>query len=202
MEQLDTSKSTEDQLTNNTHNMHNETVIVADGLKSTSATNSNRDAANIKYIYVESDQYYFHDKMINSKDTKNKSIRKTFSSIIKKTESQLKHLNMFTTYSQSKIIPVIGIDIPYAVIRDFGTQVMGITALDFGDAGQTLSKKFPKYKKRLKTLALACESVSRRQSVAEYSSKTNEFTGSNGGKMSFFMYSICDDKFDVLTLNL
>lgn len=199
IEQLDLSKSSEDVRMNN---VHNESANVPERSKSTGSTNPNRDSANIEYIYVEPDQYYYYDKLLSLKDTKNKSIRKTFSSIIKKSESQLKHLNMLTNVSRKQVTSVIGIDIPYAVIRDFGTEVMGITALDVGDASQQLSKKFPKYKKILKTLALACDSISRRQSGAEYSSKSKELINSDVGQTNVFMYSISDDKFDALTLNL
>eukprot|EP00559_Dactyliosolen_fragilissimus_P000849 CAMPEP_0184868370 /NCGR_PEP_ID=MMETSP0580-20130426/30236_1 /TAXON_ID=1118495 /ORGANISM="Dactyliosolen fragilissimus" /LENGTH=140 /DNA_ID=CAMNT_0027369221 /DNA_START=1826 /DNA_END=2248 /DNA_ORIENTATION=+ len=101
--------------------------------------------------------------------------------------------------SQSSL--VLALDIPFRVIRDFGTTVMTSSQSSLSSCAYEAGQKYPKYKKVLKTLSAAIESLLKRSGPCadnDACKKINNTTKSS--LIPLFLYSIQDDQFDLLSL--
>ncbi len=166
--------------------------------KSSGKTNARSLKTNLEYIIVETDQFYFYDNYF--KESKVKSVRKAFSGIVKRTELYLHQMGIGSNFSDNLAMSIVACDIPYTVIRELGTCLMGKTAMSVGGACQQVGRNSPKHKKILKTLSMALDSSLRRQEDA-YDNSSRKSKGASKNHR-FFLYSICDDLFDMILMEI
>ena len=160
-------------------------------LTTTDMTNSM--AANLDCIYVDNDQYFESEKQVSKSDTPNwKSILKTIKAVALRTESYLESL---LRSSHGPPTAVIGANVSFWVLRDFGTCLMRrAEATAYGASGE-ITEKYPKCKKVLKTLASAIDSVMKKNGFWSSRERTN-----HGALATLLLYSKIDDRFDLVSL--
>ena len=195
-ERLDLLSSSEEIHSN--QKIQSESAKTSERQKSSGKTNARSLKTNLEYIIVETDQFYFYDNYI--KENKVKSVRKAFSGIVKRTELYLNQMGIGSNFSENLAMPIVACDIPYAIIRELGTCLMGKSAMTVGGACQQVGRNSPKHKKILKTLSMALESFLRRQEDASDNSSRKSKGASKYYRFS--LYSTCDDLFDMILMEM
>ena len=150
----------------------------------------------LECIYVDSDQYYDQGKTINKSEVPNwKNILKGRKVLLQKSEM---FVDGFLSSPKSMVVtPVFGMNLPFWVLRDFGTFVMrrgrGGECSASG-AAMECTELHPQHKKTLKALAMAVDSTMKRHGY---------WTGGGTKKelLTIFLYSQSDDRFDMISLN-
>mmetsp|Transcript_23314 Transcript_23314/g.33919 ORF Transcript_23314/g.33919 Transcript_23314/m.33919 type:complete len:642 (+) Transcript_23314:278-2203(+) len=148
---------------------------------------------NIDCIHVDTYQFYGLDKNADI----HKSIRKIMKTVTQKAESYVHEV------SGGSNVTCISSDLPFLVLREFGTCIMTKSAKDTFGASVDIIDKYPQHKKILKTLSLALDNLIRHQGIPDNSFKSR---GANDGSnrqlstLNVFMYSIPDDRYDLISL--
>jgi len=137
-------------------------------------TQSHSGNFDIECIYVDNDQYFDDSNRINSSQWKR--VKKVMKSTSQK---MIDHLGNALFDSTT---PVIAVDLPFRIVRELGSCLIfdGLESLISND----IATKFPGHKKTLRTLMYACDSISRRTQ----------------GRLTFFLYSIIDDNYDLIRM--
>ena len=161
-----------------------------------------RSSAKVECIYVEADQYYGHEKMLKG-DSFSKKVMKIVKTVSQRYGTFINGLTEIPLSNGSEGSQVIASGLPFWVLRDFGTFVMKNNDPSTIGAGNEMAERYPKHKKVIKTLCTALDYLLRRHEIA----------GSGPGKKSsaecilkskhslnVFLFSIPDDRFDLITL--
>ena len=116
-------------------------------------------------------------------------------------KSYLKRIcNLLETQSTS-CVPVIAIDLPFSVLREFGTVVMSQNGRLHGAASQ-ISGNYSKYKKNLRLLESELEKLlTRVNSPNTDGGKKKSFSQKEAESLILLLYSIPDDNTDLLEIN-
>ena len=175
--------------------LNNHSIVMSNSLEheTSSATNS-----KVQCIYVESDQFYGKEN-INSIEDKGdkKNIWKAMNASLLRATSFITNIS---DESSPTGFPIVAVRVPFLILRDYGTQLM-ING-SFNIKGTNIHEKFPEYKKILKTLAMAIDSLIR-QRISDKSKPNSKSMSAEGEENSEFfvlLLSTVDDKFDLLSL--
>jgi hypothetical protein len=135
----------------------------------------------IECIYVGIDQYFDSEHKANNAQWKH--VKKVMKATTQKMATHLSNL-----YEQS--LPVIAIDLPFQAVRDIGSCLMfdGLESL----LRSVLQTKYSQHKKLLRNLASALDALVHKEHVRSNSEGER--------KMTFFLYSVPCDKFDMISL--
>jgi hypothetical protein len=154
---------------------------------------SSSSASRVECIYVDTDQYYGLDKQVSKNETPQwKAILKSTRGITQRTES---YLDSVIQPESRHPTPVVAVDLPFWVLRDFGTCVMKRSDEQSAvNAGVETTERYPKHKRVLKTLSMAIDTVMRRYGY--WSGKVHTSTD----LLTILLYSKSDDRFDMISL--
>jgi hypothetical protein len=133
-------------------------------------------------IYVENDQYYGSEKQVSKSETPNwKFILKSLKSLSQRSEAYLEHLHGPKNSVQGT--PVLGVNVPFWVLREFGTCLMRRGEPSASGAAMECTEQFPEHKKTLKTLAMAIDTTMKRNGywTAVVSGGASSSGGASGG---------------------
>lgn len=124
-------------------------------------------------------------------------------SAAQRTETYISGITDVPLSSGSQGSQVIATDLPFWVLRDFGTSVMKRAQISTTGAGNEIAEMYPKHKKVLKTLSMTLDYLMRRHGIIENGrSKKNMAENMPRSKLllNIFLFSIPDDRFDLITL--
>lgn len=142
--------------------------------------------SDLECIYVDTDQFYFDFDGVNNKDQKVKNLIKT----VKTTKQRAG-----TFIANMSEVPVIVVDLPFAIIRDFNSTSMFEEGPSIATTTNNLLSTYPKHRKTLKTLAMCLDHLIRRQREEKGSLPNNKSV------ITILVCSFHDDRFDLLTLD-
>eukprot|EP00550_Attheya_septentrionalis_P002446 CAMPEP_0198283486 /NCGR_PEP_ID=MMETSP1449-20131203/3055_1 /TAXON_ID=420275 /ORGANISM="Attheya septentrionalis, Strain CCMP2084" /LENGTH=1832 /DNA_ID=CAMNT_0043980097 /DNA_START=122 /DNA_END=5620 /DNA_ORIENTATION=+ len=149
-------------------------------------------AAKVECVYVDGEHYYGHEKQ-NKPDTGNwKAIAKSIKSVSQRAESFLSDLMNTSAKRGGEGTPVVAVDLPFLVLREWGTFVMQQGGSSTTWASNIMTEKYPKHKKLFKTISVAIDSIVARRLKLGISMSDST---------TLFMYSMLDDQFDMVTLS-
>lgn len=152
--------------------------------------------AIVECIYVDTDQYYGtgSEKQLSKSDANFKVVLKALKGITQRSEAYLNGLTDPPKVSGFQGTPVVAVDLPFWVLRDFGTCLMRRGESSALGAAVETTEKYPKRKRVLKTLSMAIDSLARKRIDNGFARK-----GSHD-LLTVFLYSKCDDRYDMITL--
>jgi hypothetical protein len=160
----------------------------------------NQDAFNpknpydIECVFVDTDQFYCEEHF-SGRDPKSKSIWKLVNKCTQRAEDHI--LRLFTSSAHGEGCIVLAAHLPFIVIREFDSIAMfGSKQTVTANVSETILKH-TKYRKTLKTLALCLDHLIRRHNGKNKPIETKKMS-----MFSAFIYSIEDDRFDLLQLSL
>jgi len=161
----------------------NSTDIVRDrSFQSASCDDSNppiptQNTIDIECIYVSEDQYFDSEQKVSNAQWK--SVKKIMKSSVQRMKCHLGDL------FNGSSVPVVAIDLTYQKLREIGNSLIfnGLGSL-LGD----ITTKYPEHKKLLRTLMYAVDGLIRKEFHNEKDS-------------CLLLYSIPDDKFDLITFS-
>lgn len=160
-------------------------------------------ATRTSCIFIEQDSYFGGDRGTSRSDTPHwKTITKTMKRIEFEAES---FLSTFTEDAGKHGIAVFAVaDASFWALRDFGTNLMKSESQDLSANGAYLetAKRYPQFKRSLKTLSVALDNYMRRQGHWTPSAKTQSSSTSTSSLFPVLLYSKKDDRFDLVTLSL
>lgn len=142
----------------------------------------------VECIYVDNDQYY-GIKQVSKETSQWKTILKRIKGVTQRSET---YLSTLTESSQASGIPVFAVNISFWELRDFGTYLMKRGESSAMGASQEITEKYPKHKKTFKTLAMAIDNLLKKASVSK---------GDLKREVMMLLYSIMDDRFDIVSLD-
>ena len=160
-------------------------------------------AAQVECYYIDQDQYFSDEEKVSKTDTPHwKVVLKAMKSVAQRSE-----LYLSSQMNASGATPVFGVsDLPFWVLRDFGTSLMRRERKDKSAVGASLevTENYPKGKRSLKALAMAIDYFMKRRGRWDQSSNNNSRQSSTsvGGSqlLTFLLYSRLDDRFDMVSL--
>ena len=163
---------------------------------STTADSTPGMGANLDCVYVDNDQYYENDKQVSKSDTPNwKAVLKTIKSIALRSESYMESL---LRSSDGPPTAVIGANVSFWVLRDFGTCLMRRGEPSAYGACDETTEQYPKHKKVLKILAGAINNVMKKNGYWNQAALGQSI--GHGNLATLLLYSKTDDRFDLVTL--
>lgn len=174
------------------------------GNVSTKDTSSIRPStAEVECVYVDQENF-FSDDAKGSKSDKAlwKGGMKVLKSIVQRSES---YLSSHLQTNSGGSTPVFAVaDVPFWVLRDFGTALMRREKKDQSAVGACVetTEAYPKGKRPLKTLATAIDIFMRKRGIWEDASRGQNDVRVSGGSqlLSILLYSKLDDRFDMVSL--
>lgn len=155
-------------------------------------------STKVQCIYVETDQYYMEEKINVEDKSEKKAIRKAIKTSIQRATN---FVSKIVDESGNFGVPVVAIDIPFLILRDYSTQIM--TNGSFNIKSTCIHEKYPNYKKILKTLAMAIDNLVREhlnREATRINAKSSPDTSKEPIEFSVLLLSTRDDKFDLVTL--
>jgi len=157
-------------------------------------------AAQIECFYIHEDQYFSDSDHISKTDTPHfKTILKAMKSVAQRSEAYLgSQLN-----SQGFATPVFGVsDLPFWVLRDFGTALMKRERKEKSAIGASLeiTEAYPRGKRSLKALAMSIDNFMKRRGLWESNSRHESSPRETSHLLNFLLYSKIDDRFDLVSL--
>jgi hypothetical protein len=153
-------------------------------------------SSGLECIYVETDQFWGSNKQMPKSDNQNwKSILKSIKTVSQRCEAYLENLSGSST-SQGAI--VIAVDLPFWVLREFGTSLMRRGESTSAGASAETIERHPKHKRLLKTLSMAIDTSMKNRGYWHNSNQK----GSSPQRdfFSIFLYSRLDDRFDMISV--
>jgi hypothetical protein len=154
-------------------------------------------SASVDCIYVETDQYWSSEKQITKSDSPNyKALMKTVKSISQRSEAYLDVMNGASTSSNPAPV-VIASDLPFWVLREFGTTLMRRGEATALPASIETTERYPKHKRILKTLSMAIDSTMKKHG---YWNEKGDSPSNKHDLFTVFLYSKLDDRFDMVSL--
>lgn len=177
---------------------HNEN-IAATRNSASEAVSFRSAAGRVDCVYIDEDQYFSEDMKVSKNDTPHyKNIIKSIKGTIQRSEAYLS-----SQLDSTSPVPVFGVaDIPFWVLREFGTSLMRRERKERTAIGASIEtiEKYPKGKRSLKTLAMAIDNFMKKcglwdQNISGYHAKT---VGSR--LLTILLYSKQDDRFDMVSL--
>jgi len=160
---------------------------------------------NIECIYVDEDQFYAASDNL-PKDSDRKGRLKKIKSSVQRAASYLSHLCDASTSQGGDGTPVLAITLSFFLLREFGTIIMSRHGSSVVDSSSELFDRYPKHKKHLKSLAMSIDHLLRRQVSMNFTENSKSKSGNpeikkkQSGLFTLFLYSISDDRFDLVTL--
>lgn len=145
----------------------------------------------VECIYVDNDQYY-GIKQVSKETSQWKAVLKRIKGVSQRSEAYLSALTASHTAGPLEGTPVFAVNIPFWELRDFGTCLMRRRESSAMGASQEVTDAYPKHKKVFKTLALAIDNLLKKCST-KVSSKR---------EVTVLLYSLEDDRFDIVTLDV
>ena len=161
-------------------------------------------AAQVECYYIDQDQYFSDEEKVSKTDTPHwKVVLKAMKSVAQRSE-----LYLSSQMNSSGATPVFGVsDLPFWVLRDFGTSLMRRERKDKSAVGACLevTDNYPKGKRSLKALAMAIDYFMKRRGLWDQStniSNSRQSSSAVGGSqlLTFLLYSRLDDRFDMVSL--
>lgn len=146
--------------------------------------------SDFECIYIDSDQFYLDLEHASGKDPKMKSVLKVMKTSRQNAESYVSNILVDT--------PVLVAPIPFRIVREFNTEAMFGNGPTVSSSTSSMMVTHSSHKKVLKSLASCLDHLLRRFE-AEPPKKYKSC--SKGSIFSFLVYSIPDDRFDLLTLS-
>lgn len=156
-------------------------------------------------IYVDGDQYYGMERLVKGDKGGYKTILKALKATRHKADSFINHLiHPFSSADGGSHTIFIAVDLPFDVVRDFGTWAMknkqGVTSS--AASNNEMIEKYPNHKKVLKTLSFSLDSVIRRRTRSNSKDYTFDDDNSPIPVIHVFLYSAVDDRYDLVTIDV
>jgi hypothetical protein len=173
---------------------------------------SSGKSPRIECVFVEGDQFFGSDKQITKSDYQNwKSILKSLKTVSQRSEA---YLETILDSSSSQGTVVIAADLPFWLMREFGTSLMRRSGESTSAmASSEIIERYPKHKRVLKTVSMAIDATMKKRGFWN----NNNISGNSGNSSSnhkgggsspnpsrdlltMFLYSKFDDRFDMISL--
>ena len=133
----------------------NDDMNVFDGNEGYGQSRQSGKPASVECIYVEADQFWGSEKQLPKSDNQNwKSILKSLKTVSQRSEAYLESLSGTPT---SHGAVVFAVDLPFWVLREFGTSLMRRGEFTAARASAETIERHPKHKRLLKTLSMAID---------------------------------------------
>lgn len=180
-------------------------AVVLTSSRETSARVSS-PAVSIECIYVDEDQFHVAQDKLPGNDSDRKGRLKLIKSSIQRAGLYLSNLCDVSTSQGGCGTPVLATKLPFLLLREFGTIIMSRHGSSVVDSSSELFDRYPKRKKHLKSLAMSVDYLLRRQDSMNSTENGKSRSGhpevgkNRSGLFTVFLYSICDDRFDLVTL--
>lgn len=166
---------------------------------------SSGKAPRIECVFVEGDQFFGSDKQIMKSDYQNwKSILKILKTVSQRSEA---YLETILDSSSSQGTVVIATDLPFWVIREFGTSLMRKSGESTSAmASAEIIERYPKHKRVLKTLSMAIDATMKKRGFWNNNMSSSNPKGGGSSQvlsrdmLTLFLYSRLDDRFDMISL--
>ena len=185
--------------------------------------NGNFRKARVECIYVDSDQFLSRKRDVSKNDTPNyKNTLRSMKSVQYTAESFLSALPDPSYHSEIGIdgIPVFAVtELSYFLLREMGTEIMRRETSDWSCTGActVMMERYPKYKRIFRNLSNAIDNYMKQShnfwNMTDGSSgpmtgpsSTSSSVGmtpsssSSSSLITILLYSIVDDRFDMMTL--
>ena len=151
----------------------------------------------VECIYVEADHVWGSEKQITKSEEKqitkseHKNILKALKYISQRSEAYLESM-VDSSSSQGPV--VVAAELPFWVLREFGSTLMRNGESTATRASIETTEKYPKHKRVLKTLSIAIDATMKKYGYWDNkgSPQRDLFT--------LFLYSKMDDRFDMISL--
>lgn len=144
----------------------------------------------VECIYVDSDQYY-GIKQVSKETSQWKTVLKRIKGVTQRSEAYLSTLTESHSGALLEGTPVFAVNISFWELRDFGTCLMKRGECSAMGASQQVTETYPKHKKVFKTLGMAIDNLLKKCSWKDASK----------GQVTMLLYSLVDDRFDLVTLD-
>ena len=153
--------------------------------------------SRVECVCVETDQFWGSDKQMPKSDNQNwKSILKSLKTVSQRSEA---YLESISGSSSSQGAVVIAADLPFWVLREFGTTLMRSGDSSATRAGAETTERHPKHKRIIKTLSMAIDSSMK--SRGYWNNSVQKGTSSSSRDLlTILFYSRLDDRFDMISL--
>jgi len=181
------------------HDRHGTTARSATGKDLAHTGPKSNFSSQIDFIYVDSDQYYVGEKLSKSDRSDYIAVKKMLRTISQKAKTFLNDLVNSKSVAGGQGPLIIAVDMPFFVVRDFGTSIMIRGESHTLEAKNELTERHPKYKKVLKTLFATIETLARRRDRSNSKDEVVD-VGVENTPAYMFVYSIIDEQFDLITL--
>lgn len=157
-------------------------------------------AAQVECYYVDQDQYFSDEEKVSKTDTPHwKGVLKAMKSVAQRSE-----LYLSSQLNSSGATPVFGVsDLPFWVLRDFGTSLMRREGKEKSALGASVevTEHYPKGKRALKALAMAIDYFMKRRGLWDQTtSRQSPSTPGGSQLLNLLLYSRLDDRFDMVSL--
>ena len=161
--------------------------------------------AQVECVYIDQENFYSDDAKVskNDKTAQWKGGMKALKSAAQRSESYLSSHLQTNSIGSTPVFAVA--DVPFWVLRDFGTALMRRERKEQSAVGASIeaTEAYPKGKRPLKTLATAIDIFMRKRGVWEDASRSQGDSNSSsvGSKLlTILLYSKLDDRFDMVSL--
>lgn len=161
-------------------------------------------AAQVECVYIDQENFYSDDVKVskNDKTAQWKGGMKALKSVSQRSES---YLSSHLKTNSSGATPVFAVaDVPFWVLRDFGTALMRRERKEQSAVGASVeaSEAFPKGKRPLKTLASAIDIFMKKRGIWEDGSRVQSDASLGSKLLTILLYSKMDDRFDMISLEV
>lgn len=158
--------------------------------------------AKVDCIYVGVDQFHGTENLKHG-SAKSSAPKKALKAVHQRIQTYFDGIIDGSSSSDSDATSVVAADIPYPILREFGTSLILLDG-NANRARDDLSSKYPIYKKAVKNLSFAIENLTRRKVLSdqERSHGRGNFDAEKRASThrNIFLYSTIDDKFDLVSL--
>lgn len=153
--------------------------------------------SRVECVCVETDQFWGSDKQMPKSDTQNwKSILKSLKTVSQRSEA---YLESISGSSSSHGAVVFAADLPFWVLREFGTTLMRRGDSTATTAGAETIERYPKHKRILKTLSMAIDASMKSRGYWNNNIQKGA-SSSSRDLLTILLYSRLDDRFDMISL--
>ena len=183
----------------------NDDVNASDVAAGSGQIRSSGKFSRIECVFVEGDQFFGSDKQITKSDYQNwKSILKSLKTVSQRSEA---YLETILDSSSSQGTVVIAADLPFWVIREYGTSLMRKSGESTSAmASAEIIERYPKHKRVLKTLSMAIDAIMKKRGFWNNNISSSHAKGGGSSQnlsrdlLTLFLYSRLDDRFDMISL--
>ena len=178
-----------------------EDVNAFDGQSGFAQSRQSGKSGRVECLFVDGDQFWGSEKQITKSENQNwKTILKGLKTISQRSEAYLENM---TGSSTSNGTVVIAADLPFFVLREFGTTLMRSSETSASAASTETVERYPKYKRPLRTLSIAIDASMKNRGYWNSGNNSIQRGSSSSPSrdlMTILLYSRMDDRFDMISL--